>query len=120
MNNPITRTASAAMRLVGGTASQLKGRARNAGATIVVLRDGSRKAATAVKRHPGTTAAAIVIAAGAGIAWWLLRRNKQHRGLDEEMRAIEVKSVRVPRKPAIARTARKAAANVSTDINSGA
>jgi hypothetical protein len=95
MNNPITRTASAAMHLAGDAASQLKGGARKAGAKLVVLREGSRKAATTVKRHPGATAASIAIAAGAGIAWWLLRRNKQRRGLDEDMRTIEVKSVRM-------------------------
>jgi hypothetical protein len=108
------------MHRAGDAASHLQSGVRHAGAKIVVLREGSRKAATAVKRHPGTTAAAIVIAAGAGLAWWLLRRNnKQRRGLDEEMRTAEVKPVRVPRRTATRRSPRKAAEIERARFNGG-
>ena len=120
MNNPITRAAATVMHLADGATSQLKGGVRRAGTQLVIVRDGSRKAATVVKRNPGVTIAAVAIAAGAGIAWWLLRRNKQRRGLDEEMRTVEVKSVRIPRKTASKRVPRKTATKPSARVNGGA
>jgi hypothetical protein len=120
MNNLITNTASNALSLAGGAASRVRlGVARwvpgavkaiAAGANLVVLRDGSRKVARAVKRNPATTAAALTVAVGAGVALWMLRRNRQQRGLDETMRTIEVEAVRMDRKPASKRAPRKPAA----------
>ncbi len=138
MSNPITRTASTAMSLAGDAALQLKEGVRNgvarwvpsavkaigAGAQLAVLRDGGRKVAKVVKRNPATTAAVVAVAAGAGVALWVLRRNKQRRGLDEEMRTIEVKPVRIARPPANKRVPRKAASRKAApksaaELNSG-
>jgi len=120
MNNLITNTASNALSLAGGAASRVRqGVARwvpgavkaiAAGANLMVLRDGSRKVAKAVKRNPATTAAALTVAVGAGVALWMLRRNRQRRGLDETMRTIEVEAVRVDRKPVSKRAPRRAPA----------
>jgi len=119
MNNLISNTASSALSLAGDAASRVrKGVARwvpsavraiGAGANLVVLRDGSRKAVRAVKRNPVTTAAVVTVAVGAGVALWLLRRNKQQRGFDEKMRTIEVEAVRVERKPTSKRAPRRTA-----------
>jgi hypothetical protein len=131
MNHSIMRTASTALSLAGGAASQLKDGVRNgvarwvptavkavsAGAQLAVLRDGSRKVAKAVKRNPVATAAVVAAAAGAGVALWLMRRNKQQRGYDEELRASEVKSVRAPRAPASKRTASKKATKTATKVS---
>ncbi len=126
MSNPITRTASTALSLAGGAASTVRNgvarwvpgavKAIGAGAQLAVLRDGSRKVASAVKRNPATTAAVVAAAAGAGVALWLMRRNKQRRGADEDMRTIEVKAKRIARTSAASkRVARKAAAKVTND-----
>jgi hypothetical protein len=123
MNNSITRTASNALTLAGGAAMQLKDGVRNgvarwvpgavkaigAGAQLAVLRDGGRKVAKVAKRNPASTASVVAAAAGAGVALWLMRRNKQRRGLDEEMRTIEVKPVRVARKSAGKQATRRTA-----------
>ena len=129
MSNPITRTASSAMSLAGDAASHLKSgvarwvpgavKAIGAGAQLAVLRDGSRKVAKAVKRNPVTTVAVVAAATGAGIALWMMRRNKQRRGLDEELRAIEVKPVRVPRTPASKRVPGKTATKTAPKVNGG-
>ena len=133
MNSPIMRTASTALSMVGGAASQLKDGVRNgvarwvpgavkaisAGAQLAVLRDGGRKVAKVVKRNPATTAAVVAVAAGAGVALWVLRRNKQRRGRDEDMRTIEVKPVRIARKPASKTVPRKAPTKTATKPNPG-
>ncbi len=130
MNTSITRNASTALAMAGNAAVHLKDGVRSsvarwipmavkaigAGAQIAVLRDGSRKAVKVARRNPAATAAVVAAAAGAGVALWLMRRNKQRRGLDEEMRTIEIKPVRAARsrvaaskraspKPAAAKTA---------------
>jgi hypothetical protein len=131
MNNSITRTASTALSLTGAAAAQLKDGVRNgvarwvpgavklvsAGAQLAVLRDGSRKVAKVVKRNPVTTAAVVAAAAGAGIALWLMRRNKQRRGLDEELRMIEVKPVRAAHAPASKGSPRKPAKKVAAKVS---
>jgi len=131
MNNSITRTASTALSLAGGAATQLKDGVRNgvarwvpgalkavsAGAQLAVLRDGSRKMAKAVKRNPVATAAVVAAAAGAGVALWLMRRNKQRRGYDEELRTHEAKSVRAERVPASKRTSRKKATKTAAKVS---
>jgi hypothetical protein len=130
MNNLITDTTSNALSLAGDAAARMRsGVARwvpaavktvAAGANLVVLRDGSRKVANAVRRNPVATAATMTVAVGAGVALWLLRRNKQRRGLDEKMRPIEVEAVRVERKPAHKRAApRKAATKRAAKVNGG-
>jgi hypothetical protein len=121
MTNLISNTASTALSLASSAASHVKDGVRNgvarwvpsavraigAGANLVVLRDGSRRIAKAVKRNPATTAAALTVAVGAGVALWVLRRNHQRRGLDEQMRTIEVEPVRVGRKAVAKRAPRK-------------
>jgi len=130
MNNLITDTTSNALSLAGDAASRMrKGVVRwvpaavktvAAGANLVVLRDGGRKIAKVVRRNPITTAATMAVAVGAGVALWLLRRNKQRRGLDEKMRPIEVEAVRVERKPARKRAApRKTATKRAAKVNGG-
>jgi hypothetical protein len=133
MSNSITRTASTALSLATGTASQLKNsvhdgvsrwvpalvKAVGAGANLLVLRDGGRKVAKVVRRNPVATSVAVAVAAGAGIALWVLRRNRQRRGLDETMRTIEVKSVRVAHKPASKRVPRKAATKTAVKVSAG-
>ncbi|HTD28415.1 MAG TPA: hypothetical protein VK660_03410 [Xanthomonadaceae bacterium] len=124
MKNLITDTASSALILAGDAASRVRNgvarwvpgavKAIAAGANLVVLRDGSRKVAKAVRRNPVATAAAVTVAVGAGVGLWLLRRNKQRRGLDETMRTIEVEAVRIPRQPPRKRAPRKTAASRST------
>ena len=130
MDNGLTRTASAALDRASSIGSTLKHgvshwvpdalRMVSAGAQLAVLRDGSRKAAKAVRRYPIAAAVTVAVAAGAGVALWLLRRRSKRRGLDEGMRAIEVKPVRVSRKSnaatrvAAKRTARKPAAAKAT------
>jgi hypothetical protein len=124
MKNLITDTASSALILAGHAASRVRNgvarwvpgavKAIAAGANLVVLRDGSRKVAKAVRRNPVATAAAVTVAVGAGVGLWLLRRNKQRRGLDETMRTIEVEAVRIPRQPPRKRAPRKTAASRST------
>jgi hypothetical protein len=130
MNNLITDTTSNALSLAGDAASRMRnGVARwvpaavktvAAGANLVVLRDGSRKVAKALKRNPATTAAAMTVAIGAGLALWLLRRNRKRHGLDEKMRSIEVEAVRVDHKPARKRAApRKTASRRAAKVNGG-
>ncbi len=130
MDNALTRTASAALdraARVGGTLRHGAGhwlpdalRVVSAGAQLAVLRDGSRKAAKAVRRNPVAAAVTVAVAVGAGVALWLLRRRSKRRGLDEGMRAIEVKPVRVSRRNGAAggtagkRPARKPAAAKTT------
>jgi hypothetical protein len=109
MNNLITDTTSNALSLASHAASRMRNgvtrwvpgavKAVAAGANLVVLRDGSRKIAKVVRRNPVATAATMTVAVGAGVALWLLRRNRQQRGLDEKMRPLEVEAVRVERKP---------------------
>ncbi len=136
MNNSIMRTASNALSVAGGAASHLKDGVRSrvarwvpmaikavgAGAQIAVLRDGSRKAVKVVKRNPAATAAVVAAAAGAGVALWLMRRNKQRRGLDEELRTIEIKPVRAARSRVAAskRTPPKAAVKTAAKVNADA
>jgi hypothetical protein len=114
MNKFINGAASGALTLAGDAASRAKhGMSRwiagaasaiGTGANLVVLRDGGKRVAGAVRRNPVTTAAAVTVAVGAGVALWVLRRNKQRRSLDEVMAGqaepIEVESTRVARKPA--------------------
>ena len=127
MSNPISRTASTALSLAGGTASKLtnsvhKGVSRwvpsavktvAVGAQLAVLRDGSRKVAKVVKRNPVATVAVVATAAGAGVALWLLRRNKQRRGLDELMYADDIEPLPAKREPVAKRAPRKTAAKKS-------
>jgi hypothetical protein len=114
MNKLINGTASHALALAGDTASRLRrdvGRwvptaikAISAGTSLIAVREGSQKVAKVVRRNPLTTAAAVTVAVGAGIALLVLRRNR--RGLDETMRkesiegeSVEVEPIRVARKP---------------------
>lgn len=137
MNNLITDTTSNALSLAGDAASRVRnGVARwvpaavktvAAGANLVVLRDGSRKIAKAVRRNPVATAAAMTVAVGAGVALWLLRRNRQQRARDERMRPLKVEAVRVERKVPAERKAahkraapRKAATKRAARVNGGA
>lgn len=136
MSNPITRTAATALSLVGDAAAQATGSVRKGvarwvpqavkmigvGTQLAVLRDGSRKVAKVAKRNPTATAAAITVAATAGIALWLLQRNRRRRGLDEDMRTIEVKPVRMApaAKTERKRAPRKAAAKRETKVKAGA
>jgi hypothetical protein len=133
MDNPISRTASTALKHASSVGSTLKHgvshwvpdalRVVSAGAQLAVLRDGSRKAAKAVRRYPIAAAVTVAVAAGAGVALWLLRGRGKRRGLDESMRATEVKPVRIARKsaattrPATKRAARKTAASRSNTVN---
>ena len=133
MDNALTRTASAVLERATGIGSTLKQGASHwgsdalrmvgAGAQLAVLRDGSRKAVKAVRRYPVAAAVTIAVAAGAGVALWLLRRRNRRRGLDEGMRAIEVKPVRVSRRNGAAarvaakRAPRKQAATKATTTN---
>ena len=133
MGNALTRTASAVIDRATGIGSVLKQgvshwgsdalRMVSTGAQLAVLRDGSRKAAKAVRRYPVAAALTVAVAAGAGVALWLLRRKRQRRGLDEGMRAIEVKPVRVSRRNGAAtrvaakRAPRKQAAQKATTTN---
>lgn len=130
MNNLITETTSNALSLAGDAASRMRNGVTRwvpaaaktvaAGVNLVVLRDGSRKIAKAVRRNPVATAATMTVAVGAGVALWLLRRNRQQRGLDEKMRPLEVEAVRVERKPARKRAApRKAATKRAAKVNGG-
>jgi len=130
MDNGLTRTASTALdraSQVGSTIKHSVGhwvpdalRMVSAGAQLAVLRDGSRKAAKAIRRNPITAAVTVALAAGAGVALWLLHRRSKRRGLDEGMRAVEVKPVRMSRKNSAAaraaskRAARKPAATKAT------
>ncbi len=136
MNNSITRTASTALTMAGDAAVHLKDGVRSrvarwipmavkavgAGAQIAVLRDGSRKAVKVVKRNPAATAVVVAAATGAGVALWLMRRNKQRRGLDEEMRSIEIKPVRTARSRVAAskRTSPKPATKTAAKVNADA
>jgi hypothetical protein len=118
--NKFNETASSAMTLASDTASRLKegmGRwvpgamkAIGTGTNLIVLHSGSKKIAGAMRRNPLITAAAATATVGAGVALWILKRNRQ-RALDQSEAALnaplEVKPVRVGRKPA-QRTARKA------------
>ncbi len=61
------------------------------------------KTAPSVARNPAALIAAVVVAAGAGLAWWWLRGNRTRRGVDEALRSESA----VPAKPA--KRARKAA-----------
>jgi len=130
MNNLITDTTSTALSLAGDAASRMRnGVARwvpaavktvAAGANLVVLRDGSRKIAKVVRRNPVATATTMTVAVGAGVALWLLRRNRQQRARDEKMRPLEVEAVRVERKPARKRAApRKTATKRAARVNGG-
>ena len=130
MNNLITDTTSNALSLAGDAASRMRnGVARwvpaavktvAAGANLVVLRDGSRKIAKVLKRNPATTAATMTVAVGAGVALWLLRRNRQRRALDEKMRPLEVEAVRVERKAARKRAAPRTTATKRAErVNGG-
>jgi len=65
------------------------------GAQLAVLRDGSRKVVKAAKRNPVATTAIVAAAVGAGIALWLMRRNRQPRGYDEELRMINLDGLRL-------------------------
>ncbi len=124
MSNALTRTASVALEHAGGLATTVKAgvshwlpaalRAVTAGAQLTVLRDGSRKAVKVVRKYPAATAATVVVAAGAGVALWLLRRNSRRRNLDEDMRTIEVKPVRVTRRAPVKRAPRKRAAKAGS------
>jgi hypothetical protein len=130
MDNGLTRTASAALDRASSVGSSIKHgvshwvpdalRMVSAGAQLAVLRDGSRKAAKAIRRNPVAAAVTVALAAGAGVALWLLRRRGQRRGLDEGMRAIEVKPARLSRKSSAAtrvaskRATRKPAATKAT------
>ena len=119
MDNILTRTAATALDRASSVGSTLKHgvghwvpdalRMVTAGAQLAVLRDGSRKAVKAVRRYPVAAAVTVAVAVGAGVALWILRRRSKRRGLDEGMRAIEVKPVRVSRRNgAAARTAKRA------------
>ena len=135
MRNSITRTASTALVRAGDAAAHAAGGVRSGmsrwlsravklaatGTQFAILREGSRKAAKVVKRNPVTTAAAIAVAAGAGAALWLLRRDKRS-ALDEEMRTIEVKSVRMSHAAKVAnkRAPRKTAAKRAAKVKTGA
>ena len=130
MNNLITDTTSTALSLAGDAASRMRNgvvrwvpaamKTVAAGANLVVLRDGGRKIAKVVRRNPVTTAATMTVAVGAGVALWLLRRNRQRRGLDEKMRPIEVEAVRIEKKPARKRAApRKTATKRAAKVNGG-
>lgn len=124
MSNALSRTASAALSQAGHIATSVTGgvshlipgalRAVIAGAQLTVLRDGGRKAVKVVRKYPAATAATVVVAAGAGIALWLLRRNSRRRNLDEGMRTIEVKPVRVARRATTKRVPRKSASKASS------
>lgn len=125
MDNILTRTASTALDRASSVGSALKHgvghwvpdalRMVSAGAQLAVLRDGSRKAVKAVRRYPVAAAVTVAVAVGAGVALWVLRRRGKRRGLDEGMRAIEVKPVRVSRKNGAAtRIATKRAARKIT------
>lgn len=61
------------------------------------------KTAPSVARNPAALIAAVVVAAGAGLAWWWLRGNRTRRGVDEALRSESA----VPAKPT--KRARKAA-----------
>lgn len=127
MNNALTRTASVALERAGGLASTVKDgvthwvpaalRAITTGAQLTVLRDGGRKAVKVVRKYPAATAATVVVAAGAGIALWLLRRNSRRRNLDEDMRAIEVTPVRVTRRAQAKRVPRKTAVKADSSAS---
>ena len=125
MDNALTRTAASALDRASSIGSTLKHgvghwvpdalRMVSAGAQLAVLRDGSRKAVKAVRRYPVAAAVTVAVAVGAGVALWILRRKSKRRGLDEGMRAIEVKPVRVSRRNgAAARTAANRAARKTT------
>ncbi len=124
MNKTLSRTASAALSQAGHIATSVTGgvshlipsalRAVIAGAQLTVLRDGGRKAVKVLRKYPAASAATVVVAAGAGIALWLLRRNSRRRNLDEGMRTIEVKPVRVARRATTKRVPRKTASKASS------
>ena len=117
MNKFINGTASSAMTLASDAASRLRDgvgrwvpgamRAIGAGTNLVVLHNGSKKIAAAVRRNPVTAAATVTAAVGAGVALWILQRSRRRalEGADGKA-PIEVTPVRVGRKPA-KRTARK-------------
>jgi len=102
VSNPISRTASTAL---GGVKDGVRNgvarwvpsavKAVGIGAQLAVLRDGSRKVANAAKRNPVATTAIVAAAVGAGIALWLMRRNRQRRGYDEELRMINLEGLRL-------------------------
>jgi C4-dicarboxylate-specific signal transduction histidine kinase len=125
MDNILTRTASSALERASSVGSSIKQgvghwvpdalRMVSTGAQLAVLRDGSRKAVKAVRRYPVAAAVTVAVAVGAGVALWVLRRRSKRRGLDEDMRAIEVKPVRVSRRNgAASRTAARRAARTTT------
>jgi len=98
VSNPISRTASTALGGVkDGVARWVPSavKAVGIGAQLAVLRDGSRKVANAAKRNPVATTAIVAAAVGAGIALWLMRRNRQRRGDDEELRMINLDGLRL-------------------------
>lgn len=132
MDNALTRTANAALDGASNVGSALKHsvghwvpdalRMVSAGAQLAVLRDGSRKAVKTVRRYPVAAALTLAVAAGAGVALWLLRRSSKRQGLDEGMRAIQVKPTRVSRKngAAISKPAAKRATRKSAVARTGA
>ena len=120
--NKLNGTASSAMILATDAASRLRDgvsrwvpgaiKAIGAGTNLVVLGSGSRKIVGAVRRNPVTAAIAVTAAVGTGMALWIVKRNKRAFEATEgaSKAPIEVKSVRVGRKPA-RRVARKTAAH---------
>jgi hypothetical protein len=109
VGNPVTRTATTALNLAGGLKDGVRNgvarwvpgavKAVGIGAQLAVLRDGGRKVVNAARRNPVATTAIVAAAAGAGIALWLMRRNRQRRGYDEELRMINLDGLESRRTP---------------------
>lgn len=106
MGNPIVRTKSAALR--GAKEGTHSGVARwvpsavkavGIGAQLAVLRDGSRKVVKAARSNPVATTAIVAAAVGAGIALWLMRRNRPGRGYHEELRMINLEGLEIEPAP---------------------
>jgi hypothetical protein len=126
MNKLINGTASTALALAGNAAARIKDgvdhlpsvvKAIGAGANLVALRKGGKKIAKAVRTNPAATAAAVSVAVGAGVAFWLVKRNKRKtvEGVAGENGApIHVEPVRMARKRATKATARKARPTAAT------